>query len=106
VWALLPVYINNNKEHSAIIMVYCGPIFALSFIVPWIPWGDDGSWIVGVHLIIALFIWDTMFTFIGLALSALFTELAQNTEERITLIRYAFLHQIIFCVGIITSIYK
>jgi Na+/melibiose symporter-like transporter len=76
-------------------ILYCGPIFALSFIVPWIPWGDAGSWIVGVHLIIALFIWDTMFTFIGLALSALFTELAQNTEERITLIRYAQMASVI-----------
>lgn len=69
-------------------ILYCGPLFALSFVVPWIPWGDN-SWIVGLHLVIALFLWDTMYTFVGLAMCSLFTELSQEPGDRISLTRYA-----------------
>lgn len=69
-------------------ILYCGPLFALSFTFPWIQWGN-GSWFVGLQLIVALFLWDTMFTFVGLALSALFTELSQSIEDRVMLTRYA-----------------
>jgi Na+/melibiose symporter-like transporter len=40
-------------------------------------------------LIIALFLWDTMYTFVGLAMCSLFTELSQEPEDRISLTRYA-----------------
>ncbi|CAC5379016.1 unnamed protein product [Mytilus coruscus] len=69
-------------------IMYSGPLFALSFIIPWIPWGH-GTWIVGLHLIVALFIWDTMFTFVGLAVCSLFSELSKETNDRITLTRFA-----------------
>lgn len=69
-------------------ILYSGPLFALSFLVPWVQWGE-GSWIVGLHLIVALFLWDTMYTFAGLALCALFTELSHEQADRIALVRYA-----------------
>jgi Na+/melibiose symporter-like transporter len=61
---------------------YSGPLFALSFLLPWIPWGDN-SILVGLHLVVSLFIWDTMFTFVGLAQCALFTELSHDPSDRI-----------------------
>jgi hypothetical protein len=60
--------------------MYSGPLFALSFIIPWIPWAEN-SWMVGLHLIVALFIWDTLFTFVGLAICALFSELPQMIKN-------------------------
>lgn len=69
-------------------IMYSGPLFALSFIIPWIPWAEN-SWMVGLHLIVALFIWDTLFTFVGLAICALFSELSKEIDDRITLNRYA-----------------
>jgi len=69
-------------------IMYSGPLFALSFIIPWIPWAES-SWLVGLHLIVALFIWDTLFTFVGLAICALFSELSKEIDDRITLNRYS-----------------
>jgi Na+/melibiose symporter-like transporter len=66
---------------------YSGPLFALSFLLPWIPWGDN-SILVGLHLVVSLFIWDTMFTFVGLAQCALFTELSHDPSDRIKLTIY------------------
>ncbi|XP_071146155.1 transmembrane protein 180-like [Mytilus edulis] len=69
-------------------IMYSGPLFAISFLLPWIPWGDN-SFIVGIHLIVSLFIWDTLFTFVGLAQCTLSTELSTNLSDRITLNRYS-----------------
>lgn len=69
-------------------ILYCGPLFSISFILPWISWGSSPV-LVGLHLIFSLFIWDTMFTFVGLAMSALFTELSTDTQDRLTLTWYA-----------------
>lgn len=69
-------------------IMYSGPMFALSFIIPWLPWGDN-IWIVGLHLICALFIWDSMYTFVGLAMCALFSEISKDTDDRISLTRFA-----------------
>lgn len=69
-------------------ILYCGPLFSLSFLLPWLPWGTSPLF-VGLHLIVSLFIWDTMFTFVGLALSSLFTEISDDTHDRLTLTRYA-----------------
>jgi Na+/melibiose symporter-like transporter len=66
---------------------YSGPLFALSFLLPWIPWGDN-SILVGLHLVVSLFIWDIMFTFVGLAQCALFTELSHDPSDRIKLTIY------------------
>ncbi|KAL5018796.1 hypothetical protein ScPMuIL_004518 [Solemya velum] len=71
-------------------ILYAAPFFALSFIVPWFGWrGEDtASWVVGMHLIVSLCFWDTMFTFIGLAACCLFTEMSQDQDMRIKLTRF------------------
>ena len=72
-------------------VLYGGPLFALSFLVPWFPWGNtDGTQtlLTGLHLIIALCFWDTMFTYVGLAYCCLFTEISQDNEVRLKMIRY------------------
>ena len=72
-------------------VLYACPFFALSFLVPWFPWGNtDGtqSWLTGIHLIVALCFWDTMFTYVGLAYCCLFTEMSKDNEVRLKMIRY------------------
>ncbi|XP_069124308.1 transmembrane protein 180-like isoform X2 [Argopecten irradians] len=67
-------------------ILYSAPFFALSFIVPWFSWGTNPI-MVGLHLIFTLFFWDTMLTFVGLAASALFTEISQDPDHRLKLVR-------------------
>ena len=69
-------------------ILYTGPIFALSFLIPWFQFGDS-PWAVGLHLIISLFLYDTMFTFIGLLSCCLFTELSSDPFDRLKLTRYS-----------------
>ena len=72
-------------------VLYGGPLFALSFIVPWFPWGSiDGAqpWLTGLHLIVALCFWDTMFTYVGLAACCLFTEMTKDNDVRLKMVRY------------------
>ncbi|XP_045191816.1 transmembrane protein 180-like [Mercenaria mercenaria] len=71
-------------------VLYAAPFFALSFLVPWFPWGDPESvqpWVTGIHLITALCFWDTMFTYVGLAYSCLFTEMTKDISERYKMVR-------------------
>ncbi|XP_033741017.1 transmembrane protein 180-like [Pecten maximus] len=67
-------------------ILYAAPFFALSYIVPWFSWGSNPI-MVGLHLILTLFFWDTMLTFVGLAASALFTEISQDPDHRLKLVR-------------------
>lgn len=69
-------------------ILYTAPLFGLSFLVAWIPMGNS-PWAVGLHLIVALFLYDTMFTFIGLLNCCLFTELSADPFTRLKLTRYS-----------------
>lgn len=71
-------------------VLYTAPFFALSFLVPWFPWGDGSSaaWITGMHLIASLCLWDTMFTYVGLAYCCLFTEISSDNSVRLKMVRY------------------
>lgn len=75
-------------------VLYGAPFFALSFLVPWFQWSPNPT-IIGLHLIIALCFWDTMFTLVGLASCCLFTEISQDPSKRITLTRYATLGSLV-----------
>lgn len=79
---------------------YVAPLYALSFLVPWFPWGMPGTlqpWIEGIHLITTLCFFDTMFTYIGLASSCLFTEISSNHEDRLKMIRYNQIGNLLGC---------
>ena len=71
-----------------------GPLFAFSFLLPWVPLSDN-SVIVGLHLITSLFIWDTLFTFVGLAQSALSAEISTDSYDRVKLMQYSTLGPLI-----------
>ena len=72
-------------------VLYAAPLFAISFLIPWFPWGNtDGTqiWLTGLHLIVALCFWDTMFTYVGLAYCCIFTEMSKDNNVRLKMVRY------------------
>ncbi|XP_078675083.1 transmembrane protein 180-like [Branchiostoma floridae x Branchiostoma belcheri] len=71
-------------------ILYGAPLFALSFLIPWFPWGqyEPDDWLIGLHLIVALNLYDTLFTFVLLQHCALFTEVSRRHEDRVQLMRY------------------
>ncbi|XP_067671932.1 transmembrane protein 180-like [Haliotis asinina] len=66
------------------LILYTGPLFGMAYLTAWFPWAYS-SWVTGLHLIVALCLYDTMFTFIGLALCCLYTEITVTESERIRL---------------------
>ncbi|XP_075686326.1 transmembrane protein 180-like [Rhinoderma darwinii] len=75
------------RRHS---ILYGAPFYALAFLLPWFPWKDysEGEWLSGIHLMIALCIFDGMLTFVLLAQCALFAEISTKHESRLQLIKY------------------
>lgn len=69
-------------------ILYTAPFLALSYMLPWFQLGTS-DWVVGLHLIVALSLYDTMFTFIGLAACCLFTEISTDQHDRLMLTRYS-----------------
>ena len=91
----------KTRRHS---ILYGAPLFAVSFLVVWFPWADyseGGGWLAGVQLTVALCFYDSMFTFVLLALCALFAEMSSVHEDRIRLVRYGQFASVIGC----TSVY-
>ena len=74
----------RSRRHS---ILYGAPLYAISFLVPWFPWGtyEKGSWLAGAHLLFSLCLWDTLFTFVLLAQCALFAEMSKKHEDRLRL---------------------
>ncbi|XP_030068452.1 transmembrane protein 180 isoform X1 [Microcaecilia unicolor] len=71
-------------------ILYGAPFYALAFLLPWFPWKQyqEGDWLSGLHLIVALCAFDGMLTFVLLAQCALFAEISTKHENRLQLIRY------------------
>ncbi|XP_067912721.1 transmembrane protein 180-like [Heterodontus francisci] len=71
-------------------ILYGAPFYAIAFLLPWFPWRDyqEGDWLCGLHLVIALCAYDGMLTFVLLAQCALFAEVSTRHENRLQLIKY------------------
>ena len=78
----------KSRRHS---ILYGAPLFVVSFLVPWFPWGDYSSptWLAGFQLMLSLCFYDALFTYVLLAQCALFTEISRHQEDRIRLVRYS-----------------
>lgn len=80
--------ITRTRRHS---ILYGAPLFALSFCLLWFAWGDykESGWLSGLQLAVCLCFYDAMFTFVLLAQCALFAEMSQKQEDRLSLVRYS-----------------
>uniref|UniRef100_A0AC34QNW4 Transmembrane protein 180 n=1 Tax=Panagrolaimus sp. JU765 TaxID=591449 RepID=A0AC34QNW4_9BILA len=73
------------------IFTWVGPPLSLSFLVLWFPWGDENSppWVEGLHLIVALFLYDAFFSCVGVAWGALYTESTRDHRKRVKALKYS-----------------
>uniref|UniRef100_A0A8V0Z8W6 Transmembrane protein 180 n=1 Tax=Gallus gallus TaxID=9031 RepID=A0A8V0Z8W6_CHICK len=88
-------YIQDNSKlpccsRRQFSILYGAPLYALAFLLPWFPWRhyEEGDWLSGLHLIIALCAFDGLLTFVLLAQCALFAEISTRHESRLQLIKY------------------
>ncbi len=75
---------NREKWGSRriIYIKYGGPIWALTFIIVWFPWSYDNQFIIFLHYVISICLFDTMLTLVVLAWMALLPEMTPDTDER------------------------
>ena len=78
----------KSRRHS---ILYGAPLFSISFLLTWIPWGDysETTWLAGFQLMFCLCFYDALFTFVLLAHCSLFAEMFTTHDERLHLIRTA-----------------
>ncbi|XP_051488545.1 transmembrane protein 180-like isoform X2 [Apus apus] len=88
-------YIQDNSKFTCcsrrqFSILYGAPLYALAFLLPWFPWKhyEEGDWLSGLHLIVALCAFDGLLTFVLLAQCALFAETSTRHESRLQLIKY------------------
>ncbi len=89
----------RSRRHS---ILYGAPFYAISFIIPWFPWGtyEKDSWLAGAHLLFSLCLWDTFFTFVLLAQCALFAEMSKKHENRLRLVKYTQFASLVGCMAV------
>lgn len=85
-FAWCPRWFMNRRK----VILYLGPIYALSFMVFWIPWSTAGepSWVVGMHLLVSLFLYDSLVSFVLSAQCGLFTEYTTQHQGRVRVVVY------------------
>lgn len=64
-------------------ILYGAPLYVISFMVPWIPWTTQSTWLSGIHLTVSLCFYDALLTFVLLAHCCLITEMNISYEERL-----------------------
>ncbi|NWR46339.1 MF13A protein, partial [Regulus satrapa] len=72
-------------------ILYGAPWYGLAFLLPWFPWRpyEEGDWLSGLHLAVALCAFDGLLTFVLLAQCALFAESCAGHEGRLRLVKYS-----------------
>lgn len=75
---------NPNKWGSRrlIYIRYGAPIWALTFLLLWIPWSFDNQFIIFLHYVISICLFDTMLTLVILVWLALLPEMTSDLDER------------------------
>lgn len=82
---------NSWLKNRRKVILYLSPFLVVSFYILWFPWTTVGvqSYVCGIHLLIALFLYDAFYSFINVAWSALFAESTYEGCSRITAIKYS-----------------
>jgi len=75
---------NREKWGSRrlIYIKYGGPIWALTFLLVWFPWSFDNQFIIFLHFVISICLFDTMLTLVVLCWMALLPEMTSDIDER------------------------
>ena len=78
-----------------IFIKYGGPIWAALFFLMWIPWSYDNQFIIFLHFIVMVVLFDNMLTLVVIVWDALLPEIAQTIDDR---------NRIFFLAGIVGTI--
>ncbi len=82
----VPWSIHKTRRET---ILYGAPVFAVSFLVPWFAWSTEpGSWVIGMHLLVSLSFYDTMFTYVLLTAASLNAEISSHHGDRLQRSRY------------------
>ncbi|CAJ0570141.1 unnamed protein product, partial [Mesorhabditis spiculigera] len=65
------------------------PFLCGSFVLLWFPWDISGSWLEGLHLICALFLYDAFFSAMGVSWAALFADSTKDARSRAAAMKYS-----------------
>uniref|UniRef100_A0A1I7XB30 MFS domain-containing protein n=1 Tax=Heterorhabditis bacteriophora TaxID=37862 RepID=A0A1I7XB30_HETBA len=71
------------------VMLYAGPAFAASFLLFWFPWSTSNAVVTAIHLLVSLFLFDTLLTLVFSAYCGLCVELSHKHSDRVLVIIYA-----------------
>ena len=61
---------------------YGAPIWAITFMLVWIPWSFTNQLVIFLHFVLSVCLFDTMFTLVVLVWMALLPEMTSNLDER------------------------
>ncbi|MHA1294034.1 MAG: MFS transporter [Promethearchaeota archaeon] len=61
---------------------YGGPIWVATFLLVWFPWSFENQFIIFIHFIISICLFDTMLTLVVLCWLALLPEMTEDIDER------------------------
>uniref|UniRef100_A0A915IYT4 Transmembrane protein 180 n=1 Tax=Romanomermis culicivorax TaxID=13658 RepID=A0A915IYT4_ROMCU len=71
------------------VIFYVGPFYALSFLTPWFQWEiAPAPWVVGVHFLTSLFVYDGLYSFVLIGWCSLYTEITTEHKKRIRAVKY------------------
>ena len=84
----------RSRRHT---IYYGAPIWALTFLLPWFPWTSHSGlgWLCGLHLVISLCAYDTLYTHVLLANGCVLAEMADNPKDRIQFYQYGTIASLI-----------
>lgn len=77
------------------VVLYAGPVFAASFLLFWFPWSTSVGWLTALHLLVSLFIYDTLLTLVLSAYCGLCVENSRNHQDRVRVIVYGEIFTIV-----------
>ncbi|MHA2294984.1 MAG: MFS transporter [Candidatus Hodarchaeales archaeon] len=69
-------------SRRTIYIKYGGPIWAFAFLLVWFPWSLDNQFIIFLHYVISICLFDTLFTLVVLVWMALLPEMTYDLDER------------------------
>ncbi|TFG01966.1 MAG: hypothetical protein EU540_02545, partial [Promethearchaeota archaeon] len=75
---------NSEKWGSRriIYIKYGGPIWALTFLLVWFPWSFDNQFIIFLHYVISICLFDTLLTLVVLVWLATLPEMTPDLDQR------------------------
>ncbi|GMR37596.1 hypothetical protein PMAYCL1PPCAC_07791 [Pristionchus mayeri] len=77
------------------VILYCAPVFAFSYMIFWFPWSTTNTVITGLHLLIGLFLFDTILTLVLSAYCGILVEACAKHTQRVRCLVYAELFLIL-----------